>query len=150
MTITMKKPCKLINQYRDGELDPIRRATFEAHLRTCTDCRQTVALLNNLVHILKPAAPEAPPAFSETVARKAFERGRTWDVMVVSWLRPAPAWGVALAFCALLTSLVWLSPLIVQPVDADSEYETLSGMSTTTTQIQTEDFATWLDEGGAR
>ena len=53
---------------------------------------QTVALLNNLVHILKPATPDAPPAFPERVARLAFERGRTWDCMVVSWLRPAPAW----------------------------------------------------------
>ncbi len=147
MNIKMKKVCKLINKYRDGEIDPAARAAFEAHLHACVKCRQTLALLNNLVHILKPAAPDAPPAFSERVARKAFERGRTWDFMVVSWLRPAPAW-VALVFCVLLTSIIWISPLIKQPGDVPSEYETLSSISTTsaTPQIQTEDFDSWLEE----
>ena len=118
-------------------------------MKSCIDCRQTIALLNNVVYILKPATPEVPPAFSERIARKAFEQGRSWDMMVISWLRPASAW-VALAFCTILMSLVWLSPLTVQPVDVDSEYEILSSMSTTTTQVQTQDFATWLDEGVAR
>ena len=150
MKITMKKYCKLINQYRDGELDAAKRAEFEAHMAGCDRCHETLALLNNLVHILKPAAPEAPPAFSERVARLAFERGRTWDCMVVSWLRPAPAWA-ALAFCLLLTSIMWISPLITQSVDLRSEYEALTSMSTTTAapQIETEDFETW-PEGGVR
>jgi anti-sigma factor RsiW len=149
MKITMKKVCKLINKYRDGELDPAARAGFEAHLTECAGCRQAIALLNNLVHILRPATPDAPPAFSERVARMAFERGRTWDFMVVSWLRPATAW-VALAFCILITSLFWISPTVLQPVDAYGEYEVLSGMSTTsaTPQIQTEDFDNWLEGGG--
>ena len=149
MEIKMKKVCKLINQYRDGELDPARRAVFESHLPSCADCRQTIALFNNLAHVLRPAMPAVPPAFSERVARLAFERGRTWDVMVISWLRPAPAW-IALALCVLLTSIMWLSPLFIQPVDAYGEYETLSSMSTAAPQVQTEDFGTWLEEGGVR
>jgi len=149
MEIKISRVCKLLNQYRDGELDAARKAVFESHLSSCADCRKTLALLNSLVQILRPAAPAVPPAFSERVARLAFERGRTWDVMVISWLRPAPAW-IALIFCVLLTSIMWLSPLFVQPVDAYSEYETLSSMSTVTPQVQTEDFGTWLEEGGVR
>ena len=149
MGLKINRICKLLNQYRDGELDPARRAAFESHLSSCSDCRKTLALLNNLVRILSPGAPAASQAFPERVARQAFERGRTWDIMVVSWLRPTPAW-IALTFCVLLTSLLWLSPMFVQHVDAYSEYETLSSMSTATPQVQAEDFSTWLEEGGVR
>jgi anti-sigma factor RsiW len=149
MELKINKVCKLLSQYRDGELDPARKAAFESHLPSCADCRKTLALLTNLVQILRPGAPPVSPAFPERVARQAFERGRTWDVMVISWLRPTPAW-IALTFCLLLTSLLWLSPMFVQRVDAFSEYETLSSMSTMTPQVQAEDFGTWLEEGGVR
>ena len=149
METKINRVCKLLNQYRDGELDPARKAVFESHLTSCTDCRKTLALLNNLVYILRPTAPAVPPAFYDRIARLAFERGRTWDAMVISWLRPTPAW-IALTFCILLALLMWQSPLSVQHVDAYSEYETLSSMSTATLQVQTEDFATWLEGGDIR
>ena len=149
MEFKNRKICKLLNRYRDGELDPARRAAFESHLSSCSDCRKTLALLNSLVRILSPGAPAVSQAFPERVARQAFDRGRTWDIMVISWLRPTPAW-IALVACIVLTSLLWLSPSFVQPVDAYSEYETLSSMSTATPQIQTVDFGTWLEEGGVR
>jgi len=151
MEAKMKKPCRLLNRYRDGELEPPLRALFESHMAACAECRRTIALLNNLVRVLKPAGPEAPPAFSERVARLAFERANTWDVMVTTWVRPTPAW-IALAFSALLTTYMWLSPMLSPPVEPPGDYEIISSDTDITagTYIQTVDFSTWLEVEEAR
>ena len=151
MEVKSTKYCRLIDRYRDGELEAPLRAGFEAHLGECPSCRGTIALLNNLVRILHPAQPPIPPAMPERIARQAFKRARKWDTMVISWLRPAPAW-VALAVSIAFITFLWISPMI-QTQDFYSEYETLlSGPSSISApQIQTpEDFATWLEEGGVR
>jgi hypothetical protein len=108
--------------------------------------------LNNLVQILKPGEPRAIPAFPERVARLAFEKANTWDVMVTAWLKPAPAW-IALMVFAILSAAIWLSPLTAKKNDAYSQYEMISNDAVTTAtsnQIQTEDLSTWFQMGGQR
>jgi anti-sigma factor RsiW len=143
--------CRLIDRYRDEELDPPLRAGFEAHLGDCAECRGTIALLNNLVRILHPAQPTLSLGMPERIARQAFHRAREWDTMVISWLQPAPAW-IALALSVAFITFLWVSPMI-QPADTYSEYEKLVNepLVVSTPQIQSpEDLATWLQEGGAR
>jgi anti-sigma factor RsiW len=143
--------CRLIDRYRDGELQPHLRSGFEAHLGECPSCRGTIALLNNLVRILHPAQPPVPPAMPEKIARQAFQRARNWDTMVISWLRPAPAW-IAVAVSIAFITFLWISPMI-QTQDVYSEYESLLSepLSVSAPQIQSpEDLASWLQEGGAQ
>jgi anti-sigma factor RsiW len=143
--------CRLIDRYRDGELDPLLRAGFESHLGECAPCRGTIALLNNLVRILHPAQPPIPYAMPERIARQVFRRGRNWDTQVVSWLHPVPAW-IALAVSIVFITFLWISPMI-QPADDYSEYETFLSeqMTVSGPQIQSpEDLGTWLQEGGSR
>jgi anti-sigma factor RsiW len=146
----MKRACDLIDRYRDGDLDPALKAEFECHLESCTDCRRALALLNHLVQILRPMDQELPSGTPERIARRAFDKAGHWDAMVVFWLRPGPAW-VALAFCLILTGIMWFAPR-VRPVDAYSEYEIMSSETAVAgAQVQTdEDFATWVEEGGLR
>ncbi len=150
MEVKPTKYCKLIDRYRDGELDPSLRAGFESHLGECDVCRATIGLLNNMVRILHPAQPQVPPMMPERIARLAFRRARNWDNMVVSWLPPTPAW-IALAVSVAFITFLWVSP-IVQPVDAYTEYERLVNepMIVSTPQIQSPEDLFWQQEGGSR
>jgi anti-sigma factor RsiW len=151
MEIKPTKYCRMIDRYRDGELDPLLRAGFESHLGQCESCRGTIALLNSLVRILQPVQPSLPEAMPERIARQAFRRARNWDTQVISWLRPVPAW-IALAVSIAFITFLWVSPMI-QPTDAYSEYETFLNeqMTASAPQIQSpEDLGAWLQEGGSR
>jgi predicted anti-sigma-YlaC factor YlaD len=116
------KTCKLFDKYRDRELDGAERSRFEAHLAACSDCRTKMVRLNNLVYVLnQDRVPQIDR--SEQIARKAFEEGRSWDFLVVSWLRPGPAFAT-LALILILFSFLWLAPTFRQ-ANGDSEYEKL-------------------------
>jgi hypothetical protein len=116
------KTCELFDKYRDKELDGVERSRFEAHLAACDECRTKMTRLNNLVYVLnRDRIPEIDS--SEQIARKAFEEGRSWDILVVSWLRPGPAFAT-LALIFVLFSFLWLAPNF-RKVNSYSEYEKL-------------------------
>ena len=101
----MREACKWFDRYRDGELNQSRRALFESHLVSCADCRQALTLLDNVVRAI--AAVDAPlrPAFAQNTTAVAFQSSRSWDALLVSWLRPArawPAWALLVVLCASL------------------------------------------------
>ena len=151
MEVKSNNYCRLIDRYRDGELEAPLQAGFEAHLEDCPSCRGTIALLDNLVRILHPVQPPIPAAMPERIARQALRRARDWDTMVISWLRPAPAW-FALAISIAFITFLWVAPM-VQTQDVYSEYESLLSepLSVSAPQIQSpEDLAAWLQEGGSR
>jgi anti-sigma factor RsiW len=137
--------CDLLSRYRDGELAPALKAEFESHLTLCNECRRALSLLNNIVRVLVPAVP-AIPISAELIAHRAFRQGTRWDLMVLSWIRPAPAYA-ALAFALLVSSLLWFVPMS-RPVDAYGEYEVLIA-TTPTAQPQTdEELVRFIEEGG--
>jgi anti-sigma factor RsiW len=145
--------CSLLDRYRDGELDPLKRDQFESHLRGCSDCRCKLALLNNLVCALQQAEPPLSKGLPERIARRAFEQRLSWDVLVISWLKPAPTWA-ALILAILLFVSVWMIPTFKKQEMA-GEYEALvnEGLSITSagggSQIRgDDDLVRWLEEEG--
>ena len=81
-----------------------------------------MALLNGLAYVLKHEEVK-PLDLADQIARKAFQKGISWDALVVSWLRPGPVL-VALSLMLVLFSFLWLLPGNGQ-VSAYSEYEKL-------------------------
>lgn len=117
------KNCTLFDKYRDGELSGVEKREFEAHLAECSDCRAKMSLLNNLAYILRQDPAVMPLDLSGQIARKAFQQNKTWDALVIGWLRPGPAYA-ALALVCVLFSALWLMPNY-QPANASSEYQML-------------------------
>lgn len=146
--------CKLFDKYRDGELDPAERSEFESHLAACEDCRTKMSLLNNLVHILMQEEVR-PPDLADRIARQAFQQSTSWDVLVVSWLRPGPALA-ALTIVFVLFSFLWLMPGN-QQITTYSEYESLMddadviNLGASVSQIRSDsELVMWLEEGNSQ
>ena len=114
--------CDLFDKYRDGEMKASEQKEFQDHLLICEDCRAKTALLNNLVQVLKQEAIR-PLDIADQIARRAFQKDKSWDALVVSWLRPGPVLA-ALSLMMVLLSFLWLLPGKGQ-VSAYSEYEKL-------------------------
>ena len=147
------KICKLFDKYRDKELEEADRSRFEAHLAACDECRTKMTRIDNLVYVLnQDAVPQVD--LSQQIARKAFEEGRSWDFLVVSWLRP----GTALATLALmfvLFSFAWLAPNLRRVVNTNSEYEKLmeeadaASIGSRVSELRSDsDLVIWLQEEG--
>lgn len=125
----MMQLCDLFDKYRDGELGRSEGSDFESHLAECADCRAKMSLLDNLAFILKQDPAVMPMDLSAQIAEKAFHQNKTWDALVIGWLRPGPAF-VALFLVCVLFSALWLVPGY-QPTSAYSEYEKLMDEAST-------------------
>ena len=143
--------CTLFDKYRDGELSRPEVREFKSHLAGCSDCRAKMALLDNLAFILKQDPAAMPVDLSGQIAKKAFQQNRTWDEIVIGWLRPGPAFA-ALALVCILFSTLWIVPNY-QPVNAYLEYEMLMeeatavNMDSSISQIQIDtELVLWLDQ----
>ena len=144
--------CKLFDKYRDGELSAAERSGFRSHLASCADCRAKMSLLDNVVHILRQDVTQ-PVDQAERIARQAFRQGRTWDALLLYWLRPGPALA-ALALLIVVFSFIWFVPGYRQKTLL-SEYESLMNQadaisqSTSVAQAGNEsDFVIWLQQEG--
>jgi len=147
--------CDLFDKYRDGELGPAEQSEFQSHLAVCEDCRGKMSLLNNLVHVLKQEEIRSLD-LADQIARRAFLDQESWSTLVVSWLRPGPAWVAALGMMIVLFSFLWLKP-IGQKLDLYSEYDKLMSetesvnlsSSTGTSQARTDsELVLWLEQEG--
>ncbi len=144
------RTCDLFDKYRDGELESAKRSEFESHLSACEDCRTKISLLNNLVQALKLEEIQ-PQDIADRIARQAFLKNKSWDVIVLSWLRPGPVLA-ALSLALALFSFLWLLPGNGQ-VSAYSEYQRLmdeaDSINQKATQIGTESaLGIWLQQEG--
>lgn len=144
--------CKLFDKYRDGELSATERSGFESHLATCADCRAKMSLLNNVVYILKQDVTQ-PVDLAEKIAQRAFRQGKSWDALVISWLRPGPALA-ALALLLVVFSYIWFVPGYRQRTLL-SEYESLMNqadeinLSTRISQADNDsELVVWLQQEG--
>ena len=145
--------CKLFDKYRDGEVSAAERSQYERHLATCADCLTKTSLMNNLTYVLKQDQVQMPADLSVRIARKAFQQSKSWDSLVIGWLRPASALGV-LALVLLLSSFVWFIPNYGQS-NAYSEYETLMeeadavNLDSSISQIHSDsELMLWLEQEG--
>jgi anti-sigma factor RsiW len=147
--------CDLFDKYRDQELEAAEQRQFESHLAACDCCRTRMALLNNIVHILKQEELRTLD-LADQIARKAFQKDDSWASLVVSWLRPGPAWAAALSMILVLFSFAWLLSSR-QQLDVYSEYEKLMNnetaitldSSTSLTQVRSDsEVMLWLAQGG--
>lgn len=114
--------CDLFDKYRDGELGSVEQSKFQSHLSICENCRTKISLLNNLVQVLRQEEG-VQPDLADQIARKAFLEDKSWDTLLVSWLRPGPVLA-ALSLMLVLFSFLWLLPGN-GPVSAYSEYQKL-------------------------
>ena len=114
-----------------------------------------MALLNNLVHILKQEECRSVDLANQ-IARRAFLEQESWSTLVISWLRPGPAWVAALGMLIVLFSFLWLKP-VGQKLDFYSEYEKLMSetesvnlsSSTSLSPARTDsELVLWLEQGG--
>jgi len=146
------RTCDLFDKYRDGELGAAGQKEFQSHLSSCEDCRMKTALLNNLVQVLKQEEVR-PVDLADQIARKAFRKDKSWDALLVSWLRPGPVL-VALSLMLVLFSFLWLLPGNGQ-VSAYSEYQKLMdeadsiSLKASLSQVSSESvLGLWLQQEG--
>jgi anti-sigma factor RsiW len=146
------RTCNVFDKYRDGELGPAERNAFELHLAVCEGCRTKMALLNKIVHVLRQEEIR-PIDQADRIAGRAFRLGNSWDALVVSWLRPGPAFAT-LALMIVLFSFLWIMPGS-QQINTYSEFQKLMndaetvnlGMSVSQVHNDSE-LVLWLEREG--
>jgi hypothetical protein len=144
--------CRLFDKYRDKELSPKELEQFEMHLADCVDCQTKRFLINNVAFVLKQEEAIEPPDLSVRIALQAFSQKKTWDSLVVSWLRPGPALATLTVALALF-SFLWIS-LGRQSMTVNyTEYETLINeadslnLSASASQVHTDsELMLWLEQ----
>jgi anti-sigma factor RsiW len=104
----MMRACDLFDKYRDGELEDSARNAFTSHLATCEECRMRMALLNNLVSVLRLDSIQTSD-ISDRIAQKAFQKASSWDALVASLFKPRFAVAAAGLILALF-SFLWFVP----------------------------------------
>ena len=143
--------CDFFNQYRDGMLDPEQLKRFESHLATCNRCSPRLFLLNNMVHAIRNQDMPDPINSPARIADRAYEQSGSWDVFLLSWLKPLPAWS-GLAAVLILVAFLWMAPLAQQPASS-SNYEDLmtsgSQVGSAVADLSDADLESWLEQGGA-
>ena len=145
--------CDLFDKYRDGEVNAAERKQYELHLAACTDCRAKATFINNLSYVLRQQPAQVRTDLSVQIARRAFQQNKSWDSLVIGWLRPASALAV-LALVFLLSSIVWFVR-DYSSLNAFSEYETLMkeadavNLDSTVSQIHSDsELVLWLEGQG--
>jgi hypothetical protein len=118
------RTCRLFDKYRDKELSPEERERFEMHLADCVDCQTKKYLISNVAFVLKQEEAIASPDLSRRIAFRAFAQKKTWDSLVISWLRPGPALATLTVALALF-SFLWIFMGSQTTAINSSEYEVL-------------------------
>jgi hypothetical protein len=144
------KICALFDKYRDGELGRDEKEKFHVHLQGCADCQVKMVFLDNLTLVLKKD-PVMMTDLSGKIAKKAFRQNRTWDTVLIGWLRPGPAFA-ALSLLCLLFSTLWIIPNY-KPTNAFSEYERLldeanaANLDSNISRIQSDaELVVWMEQ----
>jgi hypothetical protein len=144
------RPCRFFDKHRDRELNQAEQKQFERHLEVCPDCRLKRSLIDNIAFVLKQDMTVAPD-LSGRIALRAFNQNRTWDSLVISWLRPGPALAT-LTLAAVLFSFLWMFNRQTM-LASYSEYDVLMSeadsldSSVSASQVRAEnDLLIWLEQ----
>jgi hypothetical protein len=114
--------CDLFDKYRDQELEDSARNAFASHLTTCAECRMRMALLDNLVSVLRQDVIQTTD-LANRIARKAFQKASSWDALVASWFKPRFAMAAA-GLALVLVCCLWFLPTN-RSMASYTEYEIL-------------------------
>jgi anti-sigma factor RsiW len=142
--------CNLFNQYRDEMLTPEETIRFESHLAECSRCQHRLCLLSNMVDAIRkqdmPVLKDSPGK----IAARAYEQGRSWDALLLSWLKPLPVW----SFAALLIGIafLWVAPSVQQPASAANYEDVMTSVDQARSAVPDLSDAAlenWLEQGGA-
>jgi len=144
----MKKLCDSFNQYRDGMLSAEHKERYESHLAICPNCRARLLLLNNLVDSIRNQTDPIPATRAATIADRAFEKTGSWDILLLSWLRPLPVWSGLVALL-ILFAFLWTAPADGQLTDYESLLTEASQESSAMANLSDVELETWLEQGGA-
>ncbi len=146
----MNKLCDWFDKYQDGELSPEQREQFNLHASVCEECGTKTALLAGLVHVLKQEEPVAPALSARKIAARIFERrARSWDLALLSFLRPVHAWSFVAALLILL-SVLGVFQFVEQPA-LNTDYEALitsSDPAGSRAALTDDKLELWLEQGG--
>jgi len=147
----MKKLCDWFDRYRDGELSSGERAEFELHAAECQECRTRSSVLGSVVYALEKQELGAPRLSPRQIAACVFgRRTGSWDLALLSFMRPIHAWSAVAALLILVSFLVGL-PWLRQS-GASSDYAALTGSIEPAGNAQTltdGQLERWLEQGGA-
>jgi hypothetical protein len=146
------RTCRLFDKYRDKELSPEEQERFEMHLADCVDCQTKKYLISNVAFVLKQEEAIVSPDLSRRIAFRAFSQKKTWDSLVISWLRPGPALATLTVALALF-SFLWISLGRPSTTVNYTEYETLINeadslnLSASISQVHTDsELMLWLEQ----
>jgi len=146
----MSMLCNSFNRYRDGMLDSEQTIRFESHLGECNLCRPRLLLLNNMVEAIRNQDMPVLKDLPGKITACAYEQGRSWDAMLLSWLKPVPAW--SFAALVIITAFLWIAPFIQQSAPS-SNYENLMTSidqeGSTVSAFSDAELENWLEQGGA-
>jgi anti-sigma factor RsiW len=146
----MKRLCDWFDRYRDGEFDSEQRAEFERHAAACELCQTRSALLTSVVQAMAQQESGVPGLTPRQVAARAFERrAASWELALLSFVRPIHAWSAVAALVILVSFFVGL-PWVRQP-SASSDYAALTGLIEPAGSAQTltdGQLERWLEQGG--
>ncbi len=141
--------CDFFNRYRDGMLDPEQTIRFETHLAECDRCRPRLFLLNNMVDVIRKQEMPVPKNSPVKIAARAYEQSGSWDVLLLSWLKPLPAW--SLAALLVIIAFLWVAPFAQQRASSGN-YEDLiisvDQAGSTVAGLSDAELESWLEQGG--
>ncbi len=83
------KPCEQVLLYEKGELSGAEKQAFEAHLKTCTDCRAELKFLEQLDAAL--AVPAAPQRAVDKLLARTTRKKSAWMRFKWAWTSAAAA-----------------------------------------------------------
>jgi hypothetical protein len=147
----MKALCDSFNKYRDGILDPEQTKRFESHLSACDVCRPRLFLLNNMVDVIRNQDIPGLITPPRRIADRAYEQSESWDVFLLSWLKPLPAWS-GLVGLLIFIALLWIAPFVQQPASSSSYEDLMSSgnqAESAAATLSDAELESWLEKGGA-
>jgi len=146
----MKRLCDLFNQYRDGMLGSEQKIQFESHLSVCEKCQPRLFLLNNMVNVIRNQNIPDPTDRPERIADRAYDQTGSWDILLLSWLRPLPVWS-GLAVLLIFFTFLWMAPFVGQP-QSGNDYEYLltedDQQGSAIANLSNAELESWLEQGG--
>jgi hypothetical protein len=84
------------------------------------------------------------------IADRAYEKTGSWDIFLLSWLKPLPVWS-GLAVLLFFFVLFWTAPFSGQPTPgSDYEYLLTEGdqQGKAIENLSDAELESWLEQGG--
>jgi hypothetical protein len=105
-------------------------------------------LLDNLVRSIRDQFVSEPAIRAADIADRAFEKRGSWDLLLLSWLRPLPIWSGLVALL-IIFAFLWAAPFGGQLTDYESLLTEAGQEGGSMAGLSDAELETWLEQGGA-